>query len=322
MIDREAMHVGPEQSGPTWIASQSGPHNVDAAGSQQDKIIANWSAPIEKARPGGDSYLAFYVCASVATGDVGNSQFVPAGSVVVVDADGSAFLPPGTLDTRDCIAIRHRHLDRYIARGDWGSECLTLRADDPVGALVSNYARGLAGHQQEFTRQQLHTIVDGLCRLIALAATRARPGHDPAEDRRSVKMARLARLKRHIHARITDPGLSATTLAQAVGMSSRNVHLLFEHSGETFAEHVTSERLKACRTALTDPAQSQRSVTDIAFGSGFANLTTFYRAFRAAFGVTPLQMRARASLASTEISTPHPAPYASDRAASGSQFIF
>jgi AraC family transcriptional regulator, positive regulator of tynA and feaB len=35
-----------------------------------------------------------------------------------------------------------------------------------------------------------------------------------------------------------------------------------------------------------------RSVTDIAFGWGFSNLTTFCRAFRHKFGMAPGELRA------------------------------
>ena len=38
--------------------------------------------------------------------------------------------------------------------------------------------------------------------------------------------------------------------------------------------------------------RQERTVADIAYACGFDSLATFYRAFRAAYGMTPLDMRA------------------------------
>jgi AraC-like DNA-binding protein len=51
------------------------------------------------------------------------------------------------------------------------------------------------------------------------------------------------------------------------------------------------KRLERCRKALTDPAQSKRSVSEIAYSWGFCDLTHFGRAFRAAYGMLPSECR-------------------------------
>ncbi|MBV9250024.1 MAG: helix-turn-helix transcriptional regulator [Acetobacteraceae bacterium] len=61
-------------------------------------------------------------------------------------------------------------------------------------------------------------------------------------------------------------------------------------TGTSFAEHVTRRRLQECRSALERPTAA-RSITDVAFAWGFANLTTFYRAFRREFGMAPGDLR-------------------------------
>ena len=63
-----------------------------------------------------------------------------------------------------------------------------------------------------------------------------------------------------------------------------------EPTGTSFAEHVTRRRLQECRAALERPTAA-RSITDVAFAWGFANLTTFYRAFRREFGMAPGEVR-------------------------------
>jgi len=73
-------------------------------------------------------------------------------------------------------------------------------------------------------------------------------------------------------------------------MSVRTLHLLFEPTGTSFARHVLRSRLEECRAALL--ASPARAVTDIAFAWGFNNLSSFHRAFQAAFGMAPGDLRA------------------------------
>jgi AraC-like DNA-binding protein len=68
------------------------------------------------------------------------------------------------------------------------------------------------------------------------------------------------------------------------------LHLLFEPSGESFAQYVLRRRLEECRAALINPIRD-RSVTDIALGWGFNSMPTFHRTFRRAFGAAPGELR-------------------------------
>jgi AraC-like DNA-binding protein len=74
-------------------------------------------------------------------------------------------------------------------------------------------------------------------------------------------------------------------------MSVRQLHVLFEPGGTSFAQYLLSRRLEECKVALLNPIR-RRSVTDIAFAWGFNSLATFHRALRQAFGVTPGELRA------------------------------
>jgi AraC-like DNA-binding protein len=71
----------------------------------------------------------------------------------------------------------------------------------------------------------------------------------------------------------------------------RQLHLLFEPTGTSFAQYVTQHRLQQCRAALASPTGLTRSVADIAFGWGFNSLATFYRAFEREFGLPPNALR-------------------------------
>lgn len=82
--------------------------------------------------------------------------------------------------------------------------------------------------------------------------------------------------------------LSPVTVAQELGISLRQIHVLFEPTGLSFSRTLTAMRI---RTACLLETMPSWSVADIAFGSGFDSLPTFYRAFRDSSGMTPTEMR-------------------------------
>jgi AraC-like DNA-binding protein len=87
--------------------------------------------------------------------------------------------------------------------------------------------------------------------------------------------------------------LSLTDLANKLEISVHQAsELLNVHLGENFYDYINRYRLQyAC--ALLSDSQCQLRVLDIAFESGFSNKNSFYRYFREAYGVTPIEYRSR-----------------------------
>lgn len=78
-------------------------------------------------------------------------------------------------------------------------------------------------------------------------------------------------------------------LLKRVGMSKTTFSRQFRlHAGRTFQEFLLSLRLQA---ALGELLHSRNPITEIAMRSGFSHIAFFNRAFRAAYGRSPSQMR-------------------------------
>jgi AraC-like DNA-binding protein len=154
-----------------------------------------------------------------------------------------------------------------------------------VAALAAGYLDALTRHWDDIPEAAMNTVADTLARLIGIAC-----GAAAAEQPDAVRAGRLVEAKRHIDRHLADPDLSPASVAAALGIGVRTLHLLFEPTGASFARHMLRRRLEECRTALL--SCPTRPVTDIAFGWGFSNLSTFYRAFQAAFGMRPGELRA------------------------------
>jgi AraC-like DNA-binding protein len=92
-----------------------------------------------------------------------------------------------------------------------------------------------------------------------------------------------------------DPALSAVTVARALGITPRYVHLLLEETGQSFTHHLLARRLARAAALLRDPWSQHRKIADIAGEVGFTDLSYFSRAFRRQFGATPRDVRAAAA---------------------------
>jgi AraC family transcriptional regulator len=84
--------------------------------------------------------------------------------------------------------------------------------------------------------------------------------------------------------------LELKAMAAVAGMSKYHFLRVFRRlTGVTPHQYVISARLRRAALAL---ASSRRPVIAVALDSGFADLSTFNKTFRAAFGLTPTQYRA------------------------------
>src|SRR5208282_2809603 len=133
-------------------------------------------------------------------------------------------------------------------------------------------------------------VLRNLSGLVALACGASDEGAE--QGRGSVRSAQLVAVKRHIDLCLADPGLTPASAAAALGISPRQLHRLFEPTGNSFARYVLRQRLLKCRDAIAGATGTGRSVLDIAFGWGFNSMATFYRAFANEFGAAPVAVRA------------------------------
>jgi AraC-like DNA-binding protein len=91
--------------------------------------------------------------------------------------------------------------------------------------------------------------------------------------------------------RLADPGLSVASVARAFSISPRTLHNLFAGTEGSFAASVRDLRLDRAARLLAAPG-SRRTVAEVGRLAGFAEPTSFTRAFRRKFGRSPREFRA------------------------------
>jgi AraC-like DNA-binding protein len=125
--------------------------------------------------------------------------------------------------------------------------------------------------------------------LAALTIGAARETESVARGR-GLRAARLRAIKNDILARI-DRDIELTELAGRHGLSGRYVRMLFESDGTSVTEFIRDERLKRARSMLLNPRFATRKIAEVAYESGFNDLSYFNRAFRRRFGQSPSEIR-------------------------------
>ncbi|MEU8587455.1 helix-turn-helix domain-containing protein [Streptomyces sp. NPDC048664] len=140
------------------------------------------------------------------------------------------------------------------------------------GDLAPDTAARLAGHT---------------CGLIAVALEQPAVADIPAVRGDRLHRAALDDIDEHL----TDDDLCAPTTAQRLGVSARLLYAVFAGRRRSYATEVRHRRLEHAWRQLQDPARSHLRVIDVAVSAGFVDVTSFHRAFRRAYGRTPLQVR-------------------------------
>ena len=127
---------------------------------------------------------------------------------------------------------------------------------------------------------------DLLLGMIQLAF--CKPGNFSKELDAQCAERRFALALEVIDRNLASEGLSLRWLAHEIGMSTRQVQRLFEAERTTFAREVRDRRLNLAASNLRRrrPVGKAR-ISEIAYNSGFRDLSNFNRGFKSRFGMTP-----------------------------------
>ena len=157
----------------------------------------------------------------------------------------------------------------------------------PEVRLASEFISMLPDHVHGIDACVSDLVQNHALDLIALVLGRSRLKQGSSAARADVR----EKLRMAIEARLTDTTLSAGALAKAAGVSLRYANAALRDDGLSVMRLLQVRRLEHCRKALSDPAQANRTIGDIAYGWGFRDLTHFGRSFKTAFGHTPRAYR-------------------------------
>lgn len=132
-------------------------------------------------------------------------------------------------------------------------------------------------------------LVSTLARSVAIGRTVNPTGRD----------ALLRQLREDIRVRLGDPALGPSDLAARHHISVRYVHSLFRAIDTSPASYIREARLQAADRMLVNPRHDDRLVAAIGHELGFSDASTFVRAYRRRFAMTPTDRRATRGVVAT-----------------------
>ena len=162
---------------------------------------------------------------------------------------------------------------------------VVLHGSSPGGAVVGAALAALAQHAGGMNVREMDALAGGTIGLIASALGpelhKRRPSIGPTA-------ATLARIRRFIEAHLASP-----VLAGEFGLSRSALYRLFEPVGGV-AGYIRRERLRRVFRDITSPEFANLRLSQLASRWGLRDQTTFSRAYRQVFGMTPREARAAA----------------------------
>ncbi|MHC3474054.1 AraC family transcriptional regulator [Streptomyces sp. 7R007] len=167
-----------------------------------------------------------------------------------------------------------------------------LPGQEGVGALLADFLTGL-DRQADVLRPadgpRLGTVVLDLLTALLAQLLEAEAALEPEARGRVTAQQIQAFIRRNLH----DPDLTPRTIAAAHYISVSYLHRLFQQQadGETVAAQIRAQRLEGARRDLADPAQRTTPVHAVAARWGMPRASDFTRAFRTAYGVSPMEYR-------------------------------
>ena len=165
-----------------------------------------------------------------------------------------------------------------------GSTATAIPGDRGAGRLVRRFLLTLLGELESGAALgSAADVADGLLGLFGglYGGTTAPPA--PGILRLQVRA--------FIDEHLADSSLGPDAIAAAHFISRRQLDRLFEDGDATVTESIRRRRLERCRLELADPRLRGDSILDIATRWGFVSPAHFSRAFRAAYGLSPRDVR-------------------------------
>ncbi|MFJ8786936.1 helix-turn-helix domain-containing protein [Streptomyces sp. NPDC102476] len=227
------------------------------------------------------------------------------GASMVVQHDREAVLRPGELVMYDSASpytllndtgmtghfFRVPHSALAMPHDMIRAACaVTLGPGHPVASLTHDYLRRLAADPALTTTVNADLVGRPTIELIRAVITTHLGAHKFAAEpmAATLHVRVLEYTRKHLH----DPGLSAEQIAAAHYISVRYLYKVLATYDISLGDWIRTHRLEACRQALADGPVTT-PIGAIARRHGFRDLSSFSRAFRAAYGMSPSEWRTR-----------------------------
>ncbi len=166
---------------------------------------------------------------------------------------------------------------------------IPISRSNPEFVWTSSFLAMLPEISDSMTQAAKEIAKEQTLDLIALSLMRAIGLSNPRIS--SARTVALLNVRAAIESRLSDPTLDPASVAEAAGISVRYANSLLAERSTSITRLIRTRRLERCRMALQDPLQRHRTISEIAYGWGFSDMTHFGKGFKVMFNVSPRDYR-------------------------------
>lgn len=245
------------------------------------------------ANAGGGGYLLSWQLAGEALIEQGPAHIrLRPGEIAVVDARRPMRVLFNDEVQRIVARIPANSLERSIPAVA-AAHALTFRPQGSVAGLLLTYLTGLSDETDNFEPADLPVLTENICNLLKLSASRS------GVEQLSSRELRQQAVQRYLGQVACCPDVTLDSAAVHLNLSTRLLQKILSEMGTTFTRAITEERLLAAARKL-DP-ELALPIADVAYASGFNDVSHFNRLFKRRFFVTPSEYRANFALFSAMV---------------------
>jgi AraC-like DNA-binding protein len=211
-----------------------------------------------------------------------------AGDLAVYDTDRPYSLVFDD-DFRTMVVMFPKHLISLPSDMIGQLTAVRISGQGGLGGMVVPYLTQLAGNLDQLAGTTGARLAHSALDLVTTVFTRELGLDEVSAD---PHRALVQRIRSYIDRNLASTDLGPATIASAHFISTRHLHGLFQEQGVTVSTWIRTRRLEQCRRDLLDPMLADRPVAAIAARWGFVDAAHFSRAFKTAFGISPIEYRA------------------------------
>jgi AraC-like DNA-binding protein len=181
------------------------------------------------------------------------------------------------------------HLGRSLLEGEFDAirdvGDLKLDGNAPENRVLRAYLDELHGSLAEMDATSASAFEDTTVEMLRSALV-LRQRTDQTRNTRA-----LHRVQALLLTRIRDPKLRIEEVSREIGIPPRTIHRLFQSIGTTPMRWIEEQRLSRIALELRSTTHACRSITQLALSCGYNDQSSFGRAFKRRFGVSPSDYR-------------------------------
>ncbi|NTZ83611.1 helix-turn-helix domain-containing protein [Burkholderia metallica] len=220
------------------------------------------------------------------------------GSATLLDFRRLLEMSSGSEDWhRIYVGLPERLVESFIPRAD-DLVSIEVEAARGWGKILSSYLSNISPSAMSTLgrSQAMRTLLgEHITSLLGNALLEIGSGtpqnqYGPQHARR---VELLAAIRKRLRDDLSNDVLSAASVADEFGISSRTLHRLFaeDGTGSTFLGDLNAMRVELARRMLSDPRFDNLTVAEIGRRCGFNEVNTFIRVFRQRTATSPQQFR-------------------------------